>query len=277
MLWFVTVAATPAGKTRNGFMMQETEVLDQLSRSKVYQDFERAFREVTQVPLHLAAPNKRISACNGNGHRYAHQLLDKTEIPVRLGDKIIGVLQMGEQTFETTAIERHIGLERPSRDAGMSRGLSRIGDGDCQIFAPSQSRYEAMVRLLEIFAQQLSFFANDILIEQDEREPYRVRLAKAYISNHQSEYFSLSDLARSVHVSTFYFCKIFKKATGLTFIEFRNRLRIKMAKKLLVNPNLSVSEIAYSVGFQSLTQFNRLFRRTVGESPTAFRCSLKGR
>jgi AraC-like DNA-binding protein len=50
-----------------------------------------------------------------------------------------------------------------------------------------------------------------------------------------------------------------------------------MAKKLLVNPNLSVSEIAYRVGFQSLTQFNRLFRRTVGESPTAFRCTLKAR
>ena len=62
MLWFVTVATTPANKTWNGFMMQETGVLDQLSRSKVYQDFEYAFREVTQVPLHLAAPNKRISA-----------------------------------------------------------------------------------------------------------------------------------------------------------------------------------------------------------------------
>ena len=184
---------------------------------------------------------------------------------------------MGQQTLETTATERHIGLEGQSRDAGMSRGLGRIEDGDCQIFVPSQSRYEAMVRLLEIFAQQLSLFANEILIEQDEREPYRVRLARAYISNHQSEYFSLSDLARSVHVSTFYLCKIFKKATGLTFIEFRNRLRIKMAKKLLVNPNLSVSEIAYRVGFQSLTQFNRLFRRTVGESPTAFRCTLKAR
>ena len=61
-------------------MMQETEVLDRLSRSKVYQDFERAFREVTRVPLRLAAPNKGISADNGNGHRYAHQFLDKTEI-----------------------------------------------------------------------------------------------------------------------------------------------------------------------------------------------------
>jgi AraC-like DNA-binding protein len=45
--------------------------------------------------------------------------------------------------------------------------------------------------------------------------------------------------------------------------------------KLLANPNQSVSEIAYSVGFQALTQFNRLFRRIVGQSPTTFRCSLR--
>jgi len=48
-------------------MMQEAEALDQLSRSIVYQNFESAFPEVTQVPLRLSPPNKRSSACNGNG------------------------------------------------------------------------------------------------------------------------------------------------------------------------------------------------------------------
>jgi AraC-like DNA-binding protein len=139
----------------------------------------------------------------------------------------------------------------------------------------SRSRYGSMVRLLELFANQLAFFANEILIQQAEREPYRVRMARAYISSRQTEDFSLSDVARAIHVSPFYLCKIFKKATGLTFVEFRNRLRIESAMKLLGNPNQSVSEIAYSVGFQSLTQFNRLFRRIVGQSPTTFRCSLR--
>ena len=100
-------------------------------------------------------------------------------------------------------------------------------------------------------------------------------MARAYISSRQTEDFSLSDVARAIHVSPFYLCKIFKKATGLTFVEFRNRLRIESAMKLLANPNQSVSEIAYSVGFQALTQFNRLFRRIVGQSPTTFRCSLR--
>src|ERR1700693_622764 len=154
--------------------------------------------------------------------------------------------------------------------------FNKIPDACFDSADPSELRYEAMARLLlELFANQLSFFANEILIQQAEREPYRVRMARAYISNHQTEDFSLSDVARSIHISSFYLCKIFKKATGLTFIEFRNRLRIESAMKLLTNPNQSVSEIAYRVGFQSLAQFNRLFRRIIGQSPTTFRCSLK--
>jgi hypothetical protein len=57
-----------------------------------------------------------------------------------------------------------------------------------------------MVRLLEIFARQLSYFANELLIQAEEKEPYRIRLVKAYISRHQSETFSLSDVAREIHV-----------------------------------------------------------------------------
>jgi AraC-like DNA-binding protein len=78
-----------------------------------------------------------------------------------------------------------------------------------------------------------------------------------------------------MHVSTFYFCKMFKKATGLTFTDYLGRIRVEKAKNLLLNPHLRVSEIAYTVGFQSLTHFNRVFRKLTGESPTDFRVKLK--
>jgi YesN/AraC family two-component response regulator len=76
-------------------------------------------------------------------------------------------------------------------------------------------------------------------------------------------------------VSTFYFCKMFKRATGLTFTDYLGRVRVEKAKNLLLNPHLRVSEIAYTVGFQSLTHFNRVFRKLTGESPTDFREKLK--
>ena len=48
-------------------------------------------------------------------------------------------------------------------------------------------------------------------------------------------------------------------------------MRIEKAKALLLNPHLRISEIAYEVGFQSLTHFNRIFRQLTGEAPTGFR------
>ena len=62
--------------------------------------------------------------------------------------------------------------------------------------------------------------------------------------------------------------------TGATFTEFVSRTRIERAKNLLLNPNLRISEIAYEIGFQSLTHFNRVFRKIVGESPTDYRGHL---
>jgi len=78
-------------------------------------------------------------------------------------------------------------------------------------------------------------------------------------------------VAKAVNTSTFYFCKMFKRITGLNFTDYVSRTRIEKAKNLLLNPNLRVSEIAFEVGFQSLTHFNRVFKRIVGESPTEYR------
>jgi AraC-like DNA-binding protein len=255
---------------KGSIMLQEAELLNRLCRSTVYQDFQRSFCEVTQFPLRLSPPeNPRLA---GNDQVDGQQFSSATDVPVRLGDKIIGLLQLGRPALEAR-VEHFKTSGKPIRYA-REGDFDRIPNAYIDS-AGSRSRYGSMVRLLELFANQLAFFANEILIQQAEREPYRVRMARAYISNRQTEDFSLSDVARAVHVSPFYLCKIFKKATGLTFVEFRNRLRIESAMKLLANPNQSVSVIAYSVGFQSLTQFNRLFRRIVGQSPTTFRCSLR--
>jgi AraC-like DNA-binding protein len=81
-------------------------------------------------------------------------------------------------------------------------------------------------------------------------------------------------VAKAAHMSTFYFCKQFKKATGVTFTNYLNRVRVEKAKEMLLNPHARVSEVAFDVGFQSLTHFNRVFRNLTGESPTAYRETL---
>ena len=302
-------------------MMQEAELIEELSRLRVYRDFEQAFSQVTGLSVQLRTLGMWNLACallNQEGRftsvtivaiwlgeniigvlqtgraaldePISGQLADRKKlltnpvvaknssrringyVPVWLGERIIGVFQTSRATIEEPMAKRLDGRIEPDSGVAASENRGRTSDWHVPVF--SRPRYEAMVHLLQIFGELLSFYANQIVIKLNEREPYRVRLARTFISNHRTEDINLADVARATHVSSFYFCKIFKKATGLTFVEYRNRLRIESAKKMLLNLNLTVSEIAYSVGFQSLTQFNRLFRRVVGKSPTRFRSHL---
>jgi AraC-like DNA-binding protein len=67
---------------------------------------------------------------------------------------------------------------------------------------------------------------------------------------------------------------MFKKVTGINFTDYLSRVRVEKAKNLLLNPNLRISEIAFEVGFQSLTHFNRVFKNIVGQSPSEYREKL---
>jgi AraC-like DNA-binding protein len=88
---------------------------------------------------------------------------------------------------------------------------------------------------------------------------------------------SLAAVAKASGASVFHFCKVLHKATGLTFTNYVGRVRLEDAKTELLNPSRRISEVAYDVGFQSLTQFNRTFKRVFGQSPTEFREHLNSR
>lgn len=77
-------------------------------------------------------------------------------------------------------------------------------------------------------------------------------------------------------MSANYFSEKFKESTGLNFVEFVARTRIEKARNLLQNPNLRISEVAFEIGFQSLSQFNRTFKKFTGQSPSDYRGQLAG-
>jgi len=141
----------------------------------------------------------------------------------------------------------------------------------------SREQLVAAVKLLGIFAEHLAMLGNQILIERNNAEPPMITKAKDFIREHHAEDLSLPQVAQFAHASPCYYCKLFKRATGLTFTQFLSRVRIESCKKLLINPQLRVSEIAYEVGFQSLTQFNRVFQKLLGQSPTDYRLKVQNR
>ena len=145
---------------------------------------------------------------------------------------------------------------------------------ETQVLTPK--RLESVSNLLAIFADHLSMKSNQIAVQQAHAEPPVIAKAKRFIDEHHTEPLSLGRVAEAVHTSLFYFCKLFKRVTGTNFTEYVSRVRTEKAKNLLLNPNLRVSEIAYEVGFQSLTHFNRVFKKVAGESPTDYRKHLPG-
>jgi AraC-like DNA-binding protein len=106
-------------------------------------------------------------------------------------------------------------------------------------------------------------------------EPVEIWKARKFIEQHSGEELSLRKAAKAVNISANHLSEKFKQVTGVNFVEYVARTRFKHACDLLQNPNLRVSEIGFAVGFQSLSQFNRVFKKLSGKSPTEFRAAYR--
>ncbi|AFC29185.1 AraC family transcriptional regulator [Paenibacillus mucilaginosus 3016] len=92
-----------------------------------------------------------------------------------------------------------------------------------------------------------------------------------YINSRYMDELSLNLLADTFYVSPYYLSRFFKEATGFTFVEYVNSVRIKEAKKLLERSTLKVNLIAKKVGFGSITHFGRVFKAVTGHAPLYYR------
>ncbi len=198
--------------------------------------------------------------------------LKETAIPVRAGGQTVAFLSTG-QVFDAEPTEKEFdALADALRESGFpERKIESLRGSFFATQVVSPERYQGMVTLIGVFALQLSESLNRLMIEDSNSEPPVVISAKQYINANLEERITLDDVAAHVCVSPYYFCKIFKQATGMTLTEYVNRRRIERAKRKLLVPHARVTEVAYDVGYQSLSQFNRSFLKYVGMSPTQFR------
>ena len=102
-------------------------------------------------------------------------------------------------------------------------------------------------------------------------EPVEIWKARKFIEQHSGEELSLRKVAEAVNISANHLSEKFKQVTGVNFVDYVARARFETARDLLRHSNRRVSEIAFAAGFQSLSQFNRVFKKLSGESPTEHR------
>ena len=106
-------------------------------------------------------------------------------------------------------------------------------------------------------------------------EPVEVWKTRKFIEEHSGEELSLSRVAKAVNIHPNYLSEKFKQVTGMNFVEYVARTRFEKACRLLHDGDLRISDIAFAAGFQSLSQFNRVFKRLTGKSPTQFRTAKR--
>jgi len=307
------MAAAQSGKSKSQVVNGNGTkgLVEALVNSRVYQDYERAFAEATGLPVTLrpveswqlphhgkrnespfcdlmAQKSRACGAClqvqeklseaasNGPHTVVCPVGMCDSAVPVRLGDRLIGFLQTGQVFRKKPSPAQFDRVTKLVADWGITTDRKKLEHAFYATRVVPTRQHESVVKLLAVFAQHLSMVSNHDLVDHENAKPPVIRRAKEFILEHQSEDINLGQVARAVNTSTFYFCKMFKKVTGINFTDYLSRVRIEKSKNLLLNPNLRVSEIAFEVGFQSLTHFNRVFKKVLGQTPTEYRVQLLG-
>ena len=99
---------------------------------------------------------------------------------------------------------------------------------------------------------------------------WQVRVVKAWLDRHYIEHISVESLARRANLSVSHFTARFRELTGLPPKAYTTRLRLAQATHILAETDVSVTEAASRVGFESPAQFSRTFRRHIGQSPAEY-------
>jgi len=300
----MTLPISPAKRSR--------AMVAQLEESQIFKDYQGAFRDTTGLPLNLRAiesfhlphrkdPNENLfcALMAKSNHTCAAclQLQAKMEeeacmepktlkcfaglcdssVPIRVGENLVAFLQTGQILSHTPTKKQFTTVTRSILKYGTDVNLKSLEDAWFQTRVVPKKQYESIVRLLSIFAQHLSSVSNQLMVKEDSAEAPSITKARKFIADHHADELSLDEVAGTVNMSAFYFCKMFKKASGMTFTDYLARVRVEKVKNLLINPHKRISEAAFEAGFQSLSQFNRVFRRVAGEAPTSYREKIHGK
>jgi two-component system response regulator YesN len=153
-----------------------------------------------------------------------------------------------------------------------------LGGGDEKTLAELMAKYIDEIprisddslaeRWLEAVIREI---AGNVGTVYEKRSRTLIENAKKYIETNCRSQIGYRDVAREIFISPSYFLNLFKKETGTTFVDYLTSIRIEKAKQMLVSTNMTITEIAYDLGFNNANYFSSIFRKTTGVSATEYR------
>lgn len=160
-------------------------------------------------------------------------------------------------------------------------GLSFKGDTKKEIGALLKelhplSPFEFFMQSLHILKRLAQSKEFELLHKQpyvnrySKKEQNRIREIYALVDERYQNKITVNEVAALCNLTKPAFCRYFKKATGSTFINFLNQYRISQAKRLLLSGK-NITETCYECGFESLSYFNRIFKKITEENPSEFK------
>jgi AraC-like DNA-binding protein len=278
------------------------QVVEKVKATVLYQAYEQAFQEVTGLsltlqPMHVMEPpspgnafcqmlsNNEVcrecqavnaqlmrAATEGVETRQCAMGLAESAVPVKFEKETIALLRTGQVRHAEPGKSDLQALGQELMALGYrDHRVRRLAEAYTKVTVMDADTYEEAVTMLAIFSLHVTTLISQLILSHSSQEAPLVTKAKAYVREHLEDRITLGEVAALTGVSSFYFCKVFKQQTGMTFTVYVNRQRIECAKRALLEPRASVIEIAYDVGYQSLSQFNRCFRKFVDQSPSEYR------
>jgi AraC-like DNA-binding protein/ligand-binding sensor protein len=288
-----------------GEIYKSEDPFERVATSQLFAQYRTAFEAATGLPLEIHDPesvsdpglsensnpfcrilnqHNRCPDCAAAAHCIGRQSrrepraiacfagLSESTVPILAGQVEIAHLRTGQIFTEGSATVEWPEIEVKLVELGYNaKEVEKLQKSWLKTDSITGEKYQGIVTLMAVFAGQLSELAERLLLEQSESEPAMIVKARQFVSAHLAEPIELNQVAAHVGVSQFHFCRLFKQSTGLTFKQYLTRRRIEWAKCRLRKPNARVTEVAYDVGFGSLSQFNRSFQQVAGTSPSDWR------
>lgn len=156
---------------------------------------------------------------------------------------------------------------RTSKSGHLKRAWSHLP-------ARSHADIRAMSQILVIQARFLAAHAAELEVSTSASDTGLVARGKRLVHQSPTKPPRMAEVARRLSVSPQYFCRLFRKTTGLSFVEYCTHLRIQKAKGLLQQPGILVKQVAMECGFTSMAYFDRVFHKSVGFSPHEYQANI---